>query len=145
MMKQKITATIAGVIAATTFAVSTAEAQSFRAYNRVIVNPVSSTTFETIESVDNNNGARGLWCAAADYAINRLGASGTSRLYVQTPRGNSVTEPGRKGVVFGLSTPAGTPPVSVTSTSAAMRIPGSNLSVDHAYQFCYDSRLINNR
>ena len=143
MTKLSISTCLAGIATAATLVASAAQADSFRAYNRVVVNPVSSSTFEAIEQAQ--YGPRGLWCAAADYAQSQLGARGTDRVYVQTPRGNSVTQSGRKGVVFGLSSPSGVAPVSVLSVSSAIRVPGSNLSVDHAYQFCYDSFLINSR
>ena len=126
MSRTPLTIAFAALVAATSIAATAAEAQSFRAYNRDIVNPVSPGTFEAIEGA--RCGAQGRWCAAADYALKRLGASGTSRLYVQSPRGASVTAP-----------------VSVGATSSASRTPGANLSVDHAYQFCYNARIINSR
>ncbi len=130
--------------AAAAFALSLAapaSAQTFRAENRVYVNPLPSGAFEVIEG--GGYGARGLWCAAADYATDVLGASGITRLYVQQARGNSITQPGRKGVVFGLD-PAGAVPSSALVLGNSIRTPGANLSVAHAQQFCADFRL-NNR
>lgn len=109
-------------------------AQAFRAENRVVVTGKADGLF-TIPS-GNRYGARGAWCAAADYAIEVLGAKGTSRLYVRTAR-SATSGP----VTFGL-TPGDTTPVAVTSTGTALQVPGSNLSVDHAFQFCHDARLV---
>lgn len=142
-MKKSLTLALAAATTVAAIAATSANAASFRAYNRVTVNPVAGGTFEALETAQ--YGQRGMWCAAADYAISVLGADGTDRVYVQTPRGDSVTKPGRKGVVFGLSVPAGASDVPVLSINAALRVPGSSLSVDHAFQFCYDSRLQSGR
>ncbi len=115
-------------------------AQGYRAENRVTVNPLPGGSFEVIEG--GGYGARGMWCAAADYARDVLGARGTARVYVKRARGPSQTVPGRKGAVFTLD-PTGLDPVPVTITGSSTRRPGSNLSVDHAYSFCADSRLSN--
>lgn len=112
-------------------------AQTFRADNRVTVTPQGGGLFTVPFS--NRFGARGAWCAAADYAIDVMGASGTSRLYVRSP-----ISPGNNQVTFGL-TPGNTTTSGVTSTTAALRTAGANLSVDHAFQFCYDARLISRR
>lgn len=117
-------------------------AQSFRAENRVIVNPLSGNSFEVIEG--GGYGARGMWCAAADYAREVLNAPGNARIYVQQARGPAQTASGRKGAVFGLD-PAGAQPRSAMVLAASIREPGSNLSINHAYQFCHDARLTNSR
>ena len=115
-------------------------AQSFKASNRSIVNPVPGG-FEVIEG---EMGGRGMWCGAADYAKSVLGASGTDRVYIATARGNSISEPGRKGVVFTLD-PAGLTPRNVLIVGSSVREPGSNLSVDHAHIFCDDYKLRSSR
>ena len=125
------------LVAALIAVASTATAQSYRAENRVTVTAQSGGLFSVPAAT--RFGARGAWCAAADYAENVLGASGTSRLYVRIPQ---TTNSGP--VVFGL-TPGNTTPVGVQGTTAALRTAGSNLSVDHAIQFCADSRLISSR
>lgn len=113
------------------------DAQTFQAENRVMVTDLGNGTF----SVPTRNafGARGTWCAAADYAMSVLGASGTSRVYVRDAK----TAPS-DSVVFALSA-GDTTPAGVSSVAAGLRTPGANLSVDHAFQFCYDARLINTR
>ncbi len=118
-----------------------ATAQSFRAENRVTVTPVTGG-FEAFEG--GGMGARSLWCAAADYAKEVRGASGTQRLYVKTARGPSVTQPNRKAVSFTLD-PTGLTPSTVLVLGPSIRTPGANLSVDHAYSFCADHRLTNSR
>lgn len=110
-----------------------ASAQSFRAENRVVVTPAGAGSFSVPSG--GKYGARGAWCAAADYAMDVLGQRGTARVYVQQPK---TTNSG--AVIFGLD-PAGAAPTAVSSTSAALRVAGSNLSIDHAFQFCSDARL----
>lgn len=114
-----------------------ASAQVFQAENRVLVTPAGGNSFAIPSG--GHFGARGVWCAAADYARDVLGQPGTARLYVQQPK----TTPSGV-VVFGLD-PAGAQPAAVSSTSAALRAAGSNLSIDHAVQFCVDARIYNRR
>ena len=115
----------------------TAGAQAYRADNRLVVTPVGGGSFSV--PLGSRFGARGTWCAAADYAARVLGAAGTTRIYVQQP----LARPG-KTVVFGTD-PGGASPQQVLGVTSALRTAGSNLSVDHAIQFCADTRLIRNR
>ncbi|NNE53404.1 MAG: hypothetical protein HKN30_13515 [Sulfitobacter sp.] len=114
-----------------------APAQSFKAINRLLVVPLNAADFEVIEA--RGEGARGMWCAAADYAIAR-GISRSARLYIKTPRGASVSGAGRIGAVFTLdesrlsSAPFQSYSVSVTAV-------GEDLPIHHAYQFCKDYLL----
>ncbi len=112
-------------------------AQAFRADNRVIVTPQSDGLFSVPSS--GRFGARGAWCAAADYALDVLNSPDKTRLYVRVPK---ATNSGP--VVFG-TTPGSTTPTAVSGTTAALSVAGSNLSVGHAYQFCHDALLINSR
>lgn len=105
--------------------------QTFLAENRLQVVPLTTTDFEVIEA--RGEGARGMWCAAADYAQR----SGATQLYVKSARGGSVSGAGRTGVVFTTSTASLDVPPS-QSVSVSVRIPGQTLRVAHAYQFCYD-------
>lgn len=123
--------------AALTLTAGIADAQTFRAENRVTVTDQGNGLFSVPSG--NRYGARGAWCAASDYAQDVLNARGTDRLYVRMPQ---TTNSGP--VTFGLA-PGNTTPVSVTGVSSALRTAGANLSVDHAFQFCYDARLINTR
>ncbi len=116
---------------------SVASAQNFKADNRVTVAPAGANSFAV--SAGNRYGARGAWCAAADYAMDVLGQPGTQRIFVQQPK----TSPSST-VVFGLD-PAGAAPAAVSSTGAALRVAGSSLSIDHAFQFCADARLSSRR
>ncbi|MEM8579520.1 MAG: hypothetical protein AAGF60_16850 [Pseudomonadota bacterium] len=119
-----------------------AAAQSFVAENRVTVNGLGAGAFEVIEGGE--HGARSIWCAASDYAQDVLGATGTQRLYVTGARGDAQTVPGRKGVIFSTQA-SGQGGGGVLSLGASIRTPGSNLTVDHSYQFCYDRRLTTSR
>jgi hypothetical protein len=117
--------------------VTPASAQTFRAENRVTVTPLAGSDFQISSGGD--YGARGMWCAASDYAKDVLGVSGTTRLYITGPR-TSTSGP----VTFGLGSDR---PVNSTFVivGATLRQEGANLSVDHAYQFCYDARITNSR
>ena len=112
-------------------------AQSFQAINLLRVVPLNAADFEVIEA--RGEGARGIFCAAADYAIAR-GAPQAARLYVKTPRGRSVSGAGRIGVVFTLDeNRLSSPPFQ--SYSVSVNSVGANLPVHHAYQFCRDYLL----
>ena len=110
-----------------------ATAATFRAENGITVTGEGSRF-----SVPNGAGfgARGAWCAAADYARDVLGAAGTDRIYVAKARAN-----GRAPIHFTLD-PTGLTPRAVFILGASLRQPGGNLSVDHARSFCADYRLI---
>lgn len=122
-------------LAATMTLATVANAQTFRAENRVNVTPQSGGLFAV--DTASRYGARGAWCAGADYAIDVLGANGSERLTVRSAQSTNSGP-----VTFGLGA-GNTTPVGVTGTSAALRTAGSNLSVNHAFQFCHDARLIN--
>ena len=98
---------------------------------RLDVNAISGTQFEVIEA--RGEGARGMWCAAAQYAINQLGVE-RGRIYVARVRGPAQTVPGRKGVVFS------TKPIGNVGPSPSVSVGqvGENLPVQHALQFCRD-------
>lgn len=108
-------------------------AEPYRAVNRLFVVPLSADTFEVIE--DRGAGARGIWCAAADYtqAIGR--DVPRQRMFVLQPRGPSVSSPGRKGIVFTLR-PDETIRDTPSSYSVSVTRKGENLAVSHADQFC---------
>ncbi|WP_299874163.1 hypothetical protein [uncultured Sulfitobacter sp.] len=114
-----------------------AAAQTFRAENRVDVTPVANGF-----AIADGNGqwARGMWCAAADYARDVLGAGGTQRIYVAKSKGRGAGNP----VIFTLD-PTGLTPSSVTFLSSSIKTPGANLSVDQANVYCADFRLRNGR
>ncbi len=115
-----------------------AAAQAYRADNWLVVVPLNTHDFEVIE--DHGEGARGIWCAAAEFAQNVLGLPREDRLYVKTPRGPSVSGVGRKGVVFTtVSERVGTE--APRSYSVTVRRAGENLPSHHARQLCRD-RLI---
>lgn len=113
----------------------TAAAQTFTAINRLQVVPIGGGDFEVIEA--RGEGARGMWCAAADYAVKR-GQQG--RLYVKTPRGPSAVAKGRKGVVF-TTNPARLSVEAKRSVSVSVRIAGESLPINHAVQFCRDYEI----
>ncbi|MGC1504374.1 MAG: hypothetical protein WA782_09575 [Sulfitobacter sp.] len=115
-----------------------AMAQSYTAVNRLQVVPLSATSFEVIEGL--GEGARGMWCAAADYVLNGRRQPSNQRLYVQSARGPSVTVAGRKGVVF-TTDASSLSDGPKTSYSVSVRTVGLGLPVVHAYQFCRDYQI----
>lgn len=113
-------------------------AQSYQAINRLQVFPLGGGDFEVIEA--RGEGARGMWCAAADYVKARFGQGTTGRIYVKTARGPSVSRPGRKGVVFTLDPNSLAQPAS-QSLAVTVRSVGVGLPTNHALQFCRDYLL----
>lgn len=123
------------VIAAMALA-APAMAQTFRAENRVKVAPVDGG-FEVLG--DAGFGARGMWCAAADYARSELGAKGGDRIYIAQGRTPGLGQ--RKAVKFTMDA-TGLSPSNVVIVGASLRKAGSSLAVGHAYQFCSDHKLV---
>ena len=64
------------VIVVTAVTATAGLAETFRAVNRLYVVPVTPDTFEVIE--DRGAGARGIWCAAADY-VRTIGRDSTRK------------------------------------------------------------------
>lgn len=116
---------------------TSAAAQTFRAENGVFVRPFSAG-FE-VQS-DGGHGARGMWCAAADYARRVLGAASVDRIYVAEGRPPGL---GQRAPVRFTMDASGLTPRTVIIVGASLSRAGSNLSVGHAYRFCADARLIN--
>lgn len=112
-------------------------AQEFTAENRVAVTGVAEG-FEVVNG--GGYGARGMWCAAADYARTILGARGNARMFIAEGRTPGLGQ--RAPVRFTLD-PTGLDPSPVFIVGASLRRAGASLSVDHAYQFCADARVIN--
>lgn len=123
-MRMTILAAIA-TLAATPLA-----AQSFRAVNDIDVTPTSGGF---AVQADGGTGARAMWCAAADYAYERLGAAGADRLYIAEGRAPGIGQ--RAPVTFTLD-PSGLAPSSVFVTGLSLRNAGANLSIGHARSFC---------
>lgn len=115
-----------------------AAAQAYRAENWLLVVPLNTHDFEVIE--DRGEGARGIWCAAGEFAQTMLGLPRGERLYVKTPRGPSVSGVGRRGVVF-TTDPSRVKADLGKSYSVTVTRAGENLPSHHARQFCRD-RLI---
>lgn len=122
---------------ATAFCVlpAVAGAQTYTAFNDLAVIPLSSSSFEVIES--DGEGPRGIWCAAASFAQDRAAVPTSTRMYIKTPRGPSVSRAGATGVVFTTDT-AELPSPPVRSYSVSVRQQSAGLTVAHASQFCKD-------
>ena len=124
-------------LAAAVLLAAPASAQSFRAENRVDVLPVPGG-FDVQSG--GGYGARGMWCAAADYARRVLRAPGGQPIYIAEGRRPGLGQ--RAPVRFTLD-PAGLQPRDVLIVGSSLRFAGSTLTVDHAYGFCADARVIN--
>jgi hypothetical protein len=111
-----------------------ASAQPFEAVNHLNVLPLGGTTFEVIEA--RGEGPRGIWCAAAEFAEQRLGANG--RIYIREARGPSRSVSGRTAVAFTTNTANLTraPSQSLSVTTSQV---GVGLPIAHAIQFCRDN------
>lgn len=124
--------------AAATLCAGAVFASTYLAENRLIVVPLNATDFEVIES--RGEGPRGIWCAAASYALNQKGLRGDQRIYIKTPRGPSVSGAGAKGVVF--TTDADRLSQSPSQAySVGTDTVGRGLPLAHAIQFCRDYLL----
>ena len=113
-------------------------AQTFTAENQLKVVPLNGSDFEVIEA--RGEGPRGMWCAAADYAVSQGRTGPGQRIYVKTPRGPSVSVAGRKGVVFTTDESRLSQPPS-RSLSVGTRTVGEGLPLVHAFQFCRDYQI----
>jgi hypothetical protein len=101
----------------------------------MIINPINETDFEVIEQVQTL--PRGFWCGAANYVEVRTNRSNLTPIYLKSPRGPSVTAPGRKGVVFTTS-PNGLPDVG-RMLSVDVTTKGQSMQSYQARGFCRDA------
>ncbi|SFS68679.1 hypothetical protein SAMN04488040_1558 [Sulfitobacter marinus] len=125
---------IAAVVIASVMAGPLA-AQRYPANGRLVFTPLENGV--RIEG-DTGNGAGGIWCAAADYARDELGARSDQDLYVSEPRIRGLGHP--NAVSFTLD-PTGLTPVEVLIVGPSLNRQGSRLSVGHALSFCPDLYL----
>ena len=86
-------------------------------------------TFEIIEA-DGAGGSQ-IWCGAGIYARHVLEQRGGD-LYILRGRGDSLSRPGRKSVVFTTKPVEG----AFTSVSAGVRRAGKTFSMSHAFALC---------
>lgn len=124
------------LLVATLLVATGANAQVFRAENRVDVVGVPGG-FEV--RGDAGHGARGMWCAAADYARRVLGAGGFDRIYIAEGRTPGI---GQRAPVRFTMDPSGLIPRNVLIVGASLQEAGATLSVDHARGFCANSKVI---
>ena len=115
-------------------------AQSFESGTRLPVNPVSGSQFEVNE--EGSVGSPQVWCAAATYSNDVLGQYAKTELTVISPRGPSVTSPGRTGVVFTTDT-TGLDVVPRAANSATTDIAGVTFAVSMALTFCDEEGEVN--
>lgn len=108
--------------------------QAFTADKRVKVNAIGNSTFEVVAS--GGTGNKLYWCAAAQYARS-IGVNGSNRIYLVMGPKQSQTLAGRRAVHFTTNpSAAGITPVEPQS-GLSVSVPGDNLSVASAGQYCY--------
>ena len=83
-------------------------------------------------------GARGTWCAAADYAVNRLDARRSQKLYVSEPLAKGL---GRSSAVGFTLNPTSLTPSNVFIVGGSLTRRGSAMTISHALAFCPDVTL----
>ncbi len=127
---------IAAVITATLLAGPLA-AQGYPANGRLHFTPIENGV--RIEG-RTDHGARAIWCAAADYAREQLGARSDQDIYVSEPQVRGFGQP--NAVSFTLD-PTGLTPSEVFIVGPSLTRQGSRLSVGHALSFCPDLYLPN--
>lgn len=88
-------------------------------------------------------GPSDFWCAAGDYAIRRLGASPTDRVYILRGLGPSPVSFGRSAVTFTTDPPPdlvnGPRPGPEAGYGLSLDTPGFNLRAAQARGYCPDS------
>ena len=109
---------------------------AWQADNLLTVNPLPNGVFEVI----GRPGSAGsdYWCAAGDYALRVLGASGTQRIYITRGRGTPETSDRLQSVQFSLTLPAGVEPQD--GLFLKMKQVGDNLGVAFAQNYCLDRK-----
>jgi hypothetical protein len=101
----------------------------------MVINTINDTDFEVIEM--GQTLPRGFWCGAASYIEMRNFGSQLTPIYLKSPRGPSVTAPGRMGVVFSTSSD-GLPQVGDMLT-VDVTTQGQMLEAYKARGFCRDA------
>ena len=124
---------VIGVVFALLVGALPASAKSFKAINRLTVNPINATDFEVIKKASSS--PRAMWCAAADYSGRRLDRYNKTDLIIITPIGPSTTQPDRNGVTFTID-PNQSNVAPTKSYSVTVKTAGASMSVGHAKTFC---------
>jgi hypothetical protein len=116
---------------------------TWRARNtmRVAPDPARPDTAAVISRAQ--AGPSDFWCAAGDYAVRRLGAAPTDRVYILRGEGPSPVSFGRSAVTFTTDPPPeladGPRPGPETGYALSLETPGFNLRAAHARGYCPDS------
>lgn len=101
----------------------------------MVINPLNATDFEVVQGT--NYGAAEFWCGAATFIERRSRQSELTPIYVKSPRGPSLTAPGKKGVVFTTNN-AGLPPAEQRLTRTVRDV-GAMLKSYQARSYCRDA------
>ena len=125
----------AAIIIAALACAAPAAAQDYRASNKLTVGQITPAVFEVV-SRPGKSGANNFWCAAAEYARDRLGAAGTARIYVAEPRGPSTLSPSRSAVRFTLDPAAAGIDATPPRTSLSVDHVGDSIARRSAEEYC---------
>lgn len=102
---------------------------------RIVINKINDTEFEVLDW--NQSSPHAFWCGAANYIEVRTGQSELTTIYLKSPPGPSLTEAGKKGVVF--STSAAGLPGDTGGLDVGVDQPGQSLKSFQARGFCRDA------
>ncbi len=125
--------TYSSILGAVALLATTAAAQAFTAQRGNVVADIGNATFEVVAR--GGTGPKTYWCAASEYA-RFTGFSGNDRIYVVRGPGPSQTVPGRRAVQFTTSPDAAGLTQATTQMGLTVDVPGDNLSVIQAQQYC---------
>ncbi|MBE1282602.1 MAG: hypothetical protein GJ676_04750 [Rhodobacteraceae bacterium] len=130
MIRFSVLAVLMGLAAA----VAPSQAAAFTATNGSRVNPVDSIIFEVIPRARSRNGD--YWCAAGQFARQRLGAGWRDRVYIARGMGQSVTTGRRSSVQFTLNpSAAGIEPLPSGGFRSGLPV-GDSMTIQHAESYC---------
>lgn len=111
-----------------------ASAHAFLADKNLRVAQISGAKFEVVSSGGTSNKA--YWCAAAQFARS-LGTPSNGRIYLVEGPGPSASIPNRTAVQFTTQPQAaGVTPIAPQGV-LSVKVPGDNLSVASAQQYCH--------
>jgi hypothetical protein len=102
----------------------------------LVINRITAQDFEVVES--RQMAPVDFWCGAATFIERRSGLSENTPIYLRRARGQSVTQPGAKGVIFTLD-PSDLPPPEPKRLTVTVEEVGAMLKSAHARRFCRDT------
>ncbi len=99
--------------------------------------PISDSRWEVVSR--GSSSARAFWCTAGDYALGRLGVSGTQRIYLWRAVGSASGSATRDSAQFSLAAPQGAN--TRPGVFLSVRHAGDNMTAAMAREFCFDDHI----